>query len=288
MIRLCIAIAVFLCGLLSAHPVWSADPPWMDGELPFVGSAASEGYYVVAKGTSTSASAAYDAAIRDFMKDNSFASGVRTLVTSEEGRSDVHIISNENQVKFEVIDRVEKNERGLTSVYLLLWVLRENSNGMLPPRFQVKYERITYSSRSDGGAFLCSFFVPGLGQMYKRHYLRGGLYMAGTLGALSGAVACNLKYKKIRAAEQELGPLGLFWTSKGWRNATILGYALAGAFYVVQLVDATVCDTYYPPERVTRSYEYVAKLPSLNLAPWLALEEVGTQPVLGAQLRISF
>lgn len=286
--RLLIAVCATLLTILSTQTAKCINPPWVDGELPFVGSAASAGHYVVVSGTSTNTDAAYDAAIRKFMKDNSFASGVRTLVTSGEGNSDVRILANENRVKFEVIDRVESSTGGLTTIHLLLWVFHENSNGMLPPRFQVKYERTIYGNRSDAGAFLCSFFLPGLGQMYKRHYLKGAIYMVGTFGALGGAVACNLKYKKIRAAEQELGPLGLFWRSRGWRNATMLGYGLAGAFYVVQLIDATVTDTHYPSDRVSRRYEYVAKNPSVKLEPWLAVGDLGTQPVLGAQLRISF
>ena len=286
--RFLLSVSFSLCSLLWALHALGGEPPWMNGELPFVGSAASQGYYVVARGTSANVNAAYDAAIQNFMKDNSFASGVRTLVTNEQGTSDVHILADENRVKFEVIDRVERVTPGLAEVYLLLWVFRENSNGMLPPRFQVKYERTTYGTRSDAGAFLCSFFLPGSGQMYKRHYLKGGLYMAGTLATLGGAVVCNLRYQKIRAAERELGPLGLFWTSKGWRNATIAGYAMAGALYIVQLIDATVTDTYYPPERVTRRYEYVAQRPSLHFEPWFAQEAMANNPVLGAQLRISF
>ncbi len=264
-------------------------PPWVvnENDLPQLGSARFHGRYDVIKGTGRSVIAASEQAIRKYLSFRNLSSGVRSSVRMDaSGQLQLKMMGEDQRIQQEIIAHYEETDsNGEVTVWLLLWVPNPESEEIKPPPFRVSYETIGKRNVSNGGALLRSFFVPGWGSIYKGHYAKGSIYMVGTFGALTGAILCDMKRRNLQELEAELGNLGLFWTSKGWRRMSIIGYSVTGILYAIQAIDAYYSSA--PEPRTRATYLYSEKV-GMRLEPWVALQEQGQPTVLGAQLRITF
>lgn len=286
-------LLLFLISLLFVSVAFSQTqnlrPPWVvdENDLPQLGSARYYGKYDVVKGTGRTVISASEQAIRKHLSFRNLSSSVRSSVKMDaSGQLQLKMAGDDQRIKQEIVAHYEETEpNGDVTVWLLLWIPNPDAEDVRPPAFRVSYETTGQREISNGGALLRSFLLPGWGSMYKGHYTKGALYMVGTLGALTGSILCDIKRKNMQELEAELGNLGLFWTSKGWRRMSIIGYSITGVLYTIQLIDAY--NSSAPEPRVRATYLYSEKS-SLHLEPWLALQEAGQPAVFGAQLRISF
>lgn len=256
-------------------------PPWVDGDLPDLGEASYYGRYVVVFGDGETVAEAYDQAVKSYIKTNAYASGVRTLITSnEESGTDVRLVADEARTRIDVIDRYETTSLGGIRLYLLIWHPTQDNAIVKPRAFRVVYDRPKEKNITDGGAFLRSLILPGWGHIYKEHYISGIVYMVATPVFLASGIWCTREYQEITS----LGASGTLM----FVGAT-LSYATFAGFYWIQLINATFAEKPYHPTREARArYKYLSHSSVYSISPWVAQQNMRKNPMLGASLRISF
>lgn len=137
----------------------------------------------------------------------------------------------------EYVDR--KTENG----YIVAVLCQVAKSGASYPDFDDFTACTDTKSYSDGGALLKSVFIPGWGQMSKRHYASGIFTLIGEVVLIGGAVGTYfLAQNELNTMKKYDVALGAFsaakWNYDVYRITNLACIGAAGALYIYNLVRA--------------------------------------------------
>jgi hypothetical protein len=216
-------------------PPWVLHPPQTSGECYWVGQGNG-----VSIGTATTAAWSHVFSQLAMSKVTEIRSEMENVLRETNGvLSDSTIcrvesegfISSDGRKLFKVMETKQTGQEcdGLYHYYLLIGV----------PSIGCRCEKIV---PLNGGALFRSALLPGWGQAYKGHTIRGISFGISVAGLAAGAVVCGMlsSQNNNRAADSKTSQTRQYYTT--WRDGTYyaeIGLAVAAiAVYVWDLFDA--------------------------------------------------
>lgn len=182
-------ISILICVMCMAFAVHAQDKPAWTVKLP---KATNNTYmYVCEYAIAGSETEARNQAIARVFQNAALRIGQPIesdkIFEAVQKGGDLTVISRQYNIPiYKVCEYVEKVQVYSYRVYVLCQVA---VSGNLTPQFDYNFRGCNDSKQySNGLAVLKSVFIPGLGQMGKRHYAEGALTLTGELALAGGAV----------------------------------------------------------------------------------------------------
>lgn len=249
------SILVFMICLAFLAEAQDNRPGWVQNK-PKAGN--STYVYVVERGGGTTVNEAVNNAILKVMRTTMMRIG--TVVSWDEVNNSLQNGADWGTVALKysipvnkVCEYVEqKNERG----YRVAVLCQVAKSGNVYPEFD-DFNACNDTKRySDGAALLKSVFIPGWGQMSKRHYGAGIFTLLGEIVFVGGAVTSYyLAQDELSSMKNVNVTMTAYNSSKQdyemYRTINIACLSAAGALYVLNLVRSYTMSPKYKERRLT-------------------------------------
>lgn len=243
--RFYIIIAILMCSTLSMlaqKPKWiSNTPKELNYTYKFV--------KVVADGASVES--ARNSAEDRLASDEQLKEGV-AIYRNKKSHEDTYLSRTnkgalqENKLKHITVDLVYQGvEYNLQAYKVDEYIERISGGYRVYSLYQVAtcedpvFDR-TYLSSSYGAGAAAMSIIPGLGQMYKGSYLKGGLMMAGTAAGVVSVLLCENQRADYKNKIKQQAQFAKDYNTKAsnWETARNVAIGVTAAIYIYNLIDA--------------------------------------------------
>ena len=280
-------VIISFCLLISTLPaicqvVRTSDdilPLWRKGELPKINT--SKFYLKEVIGEGATLTDAKDKAVLSLVAEIARRKGVSitgedvTQIASETNggsykekesfTSTYKIHTDEFETSFEIVDSYWEELHTTSGYTYRCWVLFEIA---LEPSVG-KFDCIQFSDNYGATPVLQSSLLPGWGQMSKRQNIKGGAIFIGEVGLLGvGLISENARIDNITRLNNTRDVFykkQYLYYASNWENTRNVTFAIAGALYLYNLIDAAV-------SKGGKRYVYCN---NINVIPKISSRDVG-------------
>lgn len=250
-----LSLLLFLLCLANAAVSQDAVPGWTKN-TPKAGN--STYVYVVERGSGTTVGEAVNNALLKVMRTTMMRIGA--VVSWDEVNSSLQNGADWGTVamKYNIpVNKVcERVERKTDKGFVVAVLCQVAKSGAEYPNFDEFTACNEIKSYSNGGSLLKSAFIPGLGQMGKRHYGSGVFTLMGEMAFVGGAVGTYYLAQDELATMKKINvKLNSYKTAKSnyemYRMANISFISAAGVLYVYNLIRAYTMVPKYKNNRLS-------------------------------------